>query len=209
MSAVLTATHSLLASLDPLPYRARMNRLALWARVASDRVQVCADLREQGPYERHLALVAAMVAGDSDGIVAATRDPQPSIRGAALTAALRAGLPIGEFTDRPAMERRRIYRALRRRRAPGVADALIGKVRAQFGDDEAAALLPACSAATVRALLPELEHALRLERLVRWHSGPLLDRVRERFAAASPVMRQRIWGEAAAGVLTSGYPTTQ
>ncbi len=201
MNVVLTATRGLLASLDPLSYRERMNRLAEWARIAPDRARVCTDLREQGLYERHLALVAAMVAGDSDGVVAAMRDPQPSIRGAALTAALRAGLPIGEVTDRPVVERRRIYRALRRRPEPGVADALIGEVRAQFGDDEAAALLPACSAATVRALLPDLEHAMRLERLVRWHSGPLLDRVRERLAAASPVMRQRIWGEAAAGVL--------
>ncbi|SCF21777.1 hypothetical protein GA0070558_15520 [Micromonospora haikouensis] len=201
MNAVHAVTRTLLTSLDPLPYGTRMNRLAQWARTTSDRVQVCAELREQGPYERHLALVAAMVAGDSDGIAVAARDLQPSIRGAALTAALRAGIPVGDITDRSAVERRRVYRALRRRRAPAVADTLIGEVRAQFGDDEAAALLPACGDATVRALLPDLEHALRLERLVRWHSGPLLDRVRERLAATPPELSARIWGDAAAAVL--------
>ncbi|MDO3703224.1 hypothetical protein Q3W71_16245 [Micromonospora sp. C28SCA-DRY-2] len=201
MYAVLAATRALLTSLDSLPYRRRMNRLAEWARTAPTRAQVCADLREQGPYQRQLALVAAMVARDADGIVAATRDPQPSIRGAALTAALRTGIAVGDLTDRPAVERRRVYRALRRRYAPAVADALITEVRTQFGDEEAAALLPACGADTVRALLPDLEHALDLERLVRRHADPLLDRIRERLAEAPPELRGRIWARAAGAVL--------
>ncbi|WP_030486985.1 hypothetical protein [Micromonospora chokoriensis] len=201
MNAVLATTRDLLTSLDPLPYRKRLNLLADWAHTAADRAQVCTDLREQGPYERHLALVAAMVARDTDGIAAATRDQQPSIRNAALTAALRAGLPIGDITDRPALERRRIYRTLRRRYTPGIADALIGEVRAEFGDDEAAALLPACGPDTLRALLPELEHALDLERLVRWHPGPLLERIHERLAGAPPELRRHIWNGAAKAVL--------
>ncbi|GAB3158478.1 hypothetical protein GCM10027290_61810 [Micromonospora sonneratiae] len=201
MNAVLTATRALLTLLDPLPYPARMNRLVEWARTTPDRARVCADLREQGPYERNLALVAALVTRDTDGIGAAVRDPQPSIRGAALTAAVRAGIPIGDVADRSAVERRHVYRALRLRYAPAVADALITEIRAQFGDKEAAALLPACGTDTVRTLLPELEHALKLERLVRWHSGPLLDRVRERLAVAGPELRGRVWGEAAGAVL--------
>jgi len=198
---VLTATRALLTSLDPLSYRDRMNRLTQWARTAPDRARVCADLRERGPYERHLALVAAMVARDTDGIIGATRDPQPSIKGVALTAALRAGVLPADHVDRPAAERRRIYRTLRRWHSPGIADALIVVVRAEFGDAEAAALLPACGADTVRALLPELEHALNLERLVRRHPGPLLDRVDERLAAAPPELRGRIWADAATAVL--------
>ncbi|SCG39693.1 hypothetical protein [Micromonospora coxensis] len=203
MIAVLTATRTLLTSLDPLPYRRRMNRLTEWARTAPDRARVCADLRQQGAYQRHLALVAALVVRDADGVAAALRDPQPSVRGAALTAALRAGIPIGDVTDRPATERRRVYRALRRRPAPAVADPLITQVRAAFGDEEAATLLPACGADTVRALLPDLEHALDLERLVRRHPGPLLDRIRERLATAPPELRTRIWSDAADAVLRS------
>ncbi|MEV4706086.1 hypothetical protein [Actinoplanes sp. NPDC049316] len=201
MYAVLTATRALLTSLDPLSYRRRMARLAGWARTASDRAAVCADLRSRGPYERHLALVAAVVAQDGDGIAAATRDPQPSIRMTALTAAVRAGIADGDHVDRPVTERRRVYRALRRRHAPDVADALIAVVHAEFGDEEAAALLPACGEDTVRVSLPDLEHALNLERLVRWHPGPLLDRVEERLAVSPAELRGRIWGEAAGAVL--------
>ncbi|MDG4786624.1 hypothetical protein O7626_11895 [Micromonospora sp. WMMD1102] len=201
MIAVLAATRTLLTSLEPLSYRERMVRLARWARSAPDRVQICADLRAQGRYERGLALVAALVTRDGDGIVAATADPEPSIRGAALTGALRAGLPVGDVVDRPVVERRRVYRALRRRHTPALADPLVTEVRARFGDEEAAALLPACGADTVRALLPDLEHAIDLERLVRWHQGPLVDRVRERLASARPERRGRIWGTAAEAVL--------
>jgi hypothetical protein len=52
---------------------------------------------------------------------------------------------------------------------PAVADTLVAAVRGQFGDEEAAAPLPACGAETVRALLPALEHAVNLDRLVRRH----------------------------------------
>jgi hypothetical protein len=201
MSGVLEATRDLLASLEPLTHRGRMNRLAAWARVAPDRVQVCADLRGQGPYERKLALVAAMAVADADGVAAAEHDPQPSIRAAALTAALRAGFPIGDHADRPAAERHRVYRTLRRESLPATADALIGAVRAEFGDEEAAALLPGCGADTVRALLPELEHALSPGRLVRRHPAVVLDRIRERLAAAPVERRDRIWAEAAGAVL--------
>lgn len=201
MGGVLAATRALLMSLDPLPYRARVGRLTEWARIAADRAEVCADLREQGLYERHLALVAAMVVRDTGGIAAAVRDPHPSVRAAALAAALRAGVPAGDHVDRSAAERRRVYRVLRRGPVAGIADALIAEVRAVFGDEEAAALLPACGAETVRALLPDLEHAVVLERLVRRHPGPLLDRVRERLAAAPAEQRVRIWGGAAGAVL--------
>ncbi|MFI2711312.1 hypothetical protein ACH495_14415 [Micromonospora sp. NPDC018662] len=201
MGVVLAATHALLTSLDPLPHRARMRRLADWARTAPDRAQVCADLRGQDAYARRLALIAAMVVADGDAVAAAAHDPQPSIRATALTVALRAGTPPGDLADRPAVERRRIYRTLRRRPAPAVADALITEVRDRFGDEEAAALLPACGTGTVRELLPELEHALDLERLVRRHAGTLLARTRERLAAAPPEQRARIWGEAAGAVL--------
>jgi hypothetical protein len=201
MSGVLDTTRDLLASLEPLSYRGRMNRLVAWARAAPDRVQVCADLRAHGSYERRLALVAALATGDTDGIAAALPDPQPSISGAALTAALRAGIPAGDHADRPAAERRRVYRTLRRDVRTDVADALIDQVRAGFGDEEAAALLPGCGSGTVRALLPDLEHALNLTRLVRRHPGPLLDRVRERLAAAPAGRRDRIWAEAAGAVL--------
>jgi hypothetical protein len=201
MISVLAATRDLLTVLDPLPYHQRIRRLAAWARSAPDRAEVCADLRGRGSYERQLALLAAAVTRDAEGLRAGIRDPQPSIRATALDAALRTGTPLPEVIALPAMERRRVYRTLRRLSAPDRADALISEVQASFGDGEAAALLPACGPATVRALLPELEPVLAPERLVRRHPGLLLERVTERLAGADAQERARIWSDAAGAVL--------
>ncbi|MBQ1046296.1 hypothetical protein KBX03_27740 [Micromonospora sp. C72] len=201
MGAVLTATRALLSSLDPLSHRERTRRLVAWARTAPDRRQVCADLRAQGPYERRLALLAATVTRDIEAVVATIGDPDPSISAAALTASVRAGAPPTDLTDRPAIARRRVYRALRRRPAPAVADALITAVRDRFGDHEAVALLPACGPDTVRAWLPDLEHALNPERLMRAHPAIVLARADERLAAAPPESRSQIWTEVAGAVL--------
>ncbi|MGC4897263.1 hypothetical protein [Micromonospora sp. DT31] len=198
---MLTATRALLTSLDPLSHRERTRRLVAWALTAPDRQRVCADLRALGAYERRLALLADLATRDTEAIAAAIDDPQPSISATALTAAVRAGMtPVG-LADRPAIARRRVYRALRRRPAPIVADPLITEVRDRFGDHEAAALLPACGPETVRALLPDLEHALNPERLLRRHSDVVLARIGERLATALPELRAGIWGEVAGAVL--------
>lgn len=130
--------------------------------------------RVRRPYERHLALVAATVARDADGIAAAARDPQPSIRSAALTAAAGTGLKLGDHVDRTATERRRVYRTLRRRHVPGVADALIAVVRAEFGDEEAAALLLACGADTVRQEILDSRRAKNLPNAAERHQADLV-----------------------------------
>ncbi|MDR7326893.1 hypothetical protein J2S44_007143 [Catenuloplanes niger] len=198
---MLTGTRKLLTSLTTLSYRERMTTLARWARTAPDRAEICADLRGQGVYERRLALIAATAVRDPAGIAAAVADPVPALRAEALAAAVHAGLPAHTHADRPPAERRRVYRALRRRFAPDVADALMPEVRARFGDDEAAALLPGCGTDTVRALLPALEHGVGLSRLVRRHAGVVLDRARERLAAAGPEERDRVWGDVVHAVL--------
>src|SRR4051794_38686791 len=104
----LRATRNLLTSLDPLPYRERMRHLRQWARSAGERAEVCADLRGRGGYERHLALVAAAIVQDPAGIAAGLADPVPAIRSFALAIAARAGLPVGDLTRWPAVDRRRI-----------------------------------------------------------------------------------------------------
>jgi hypothetical protein len=207
MCGVLATTWELLTSVDPMSYRQRLRQVAGWARVSADRVEVCADLRGLGAYERHLALVASMVVGDAHGVEAAMRDPQPSIKAAALGAAARAGLLGKADLDLSAMERRRIYRLLRRLKASTTADALIIGVRAEHGDDEAAAVLPACSTAVVRSLLPELEHAAGMGALMRRHPGLVLERTEARLVVATPEVRDRIWSEMGHAVL-DGDPGT-
>ncbi|WP_232344101.1 hypothetical protein [Actinoplanes awajinensis] len=198
---MLPATRTLLDSLDPLPYRDRMRHLADWARTAPDRAEVCAELRAGDGYARHLALVAALVVDDRAAIDAATRDPLPGLRSVALTAALRAGRLTGRVAELAAMDRRRIYRTLRVSPAPAIADALIGEIRAEYGDDEAAALLPACGEATVRDLLPDLAHTARLDRLARRHPELMAAYAADTLAAAHPESRAREWERLAAAVL--------
>ncbi|WIM94228.1 hypothetical protein ACTOB_006233 [Actinoplanes oblitus] len=199
---MLAATRELLDTLDPLPSRARLRHLAAWARTAPDRPEVCAELRAGDGYQRHLALVAALVADDAAAVDAAVHDPLPGLRSAALQAALRAGRLGPRIADLPASDRRRLYRTLRARPAPAIADALIGDIHARFGDAEAAALLPACGAATVRRLLPDLAHATRLRALVRRHPEPLIGFAAGTLAAAGPEDLVREWHRLAPAILT-------
>ncbi|MDI6100827.1 hypothetical protein QLQ12_19635 [Actinoplanes sp. NEAU-A12] len=206
MLGVIASTRRLLAVLDPLPYPRRLDHVAAWARTAPDRAAVCADLWREGAYERHLALIAAAVIGDVEAVTAATRDPVPGLRSVALEAAVRAGLPVGDVGDLAAVDRRRIYRVLRRLRRPAVADALIIEVLAAHGPAEAAALLPGCSAETVRTMLPDLEHVVNLSAVARTHQDVVHDRVRERLAAAKPEHRSLVWSPATAAAVLNGDP---
>ncbi|HWS38386.1 MAG TPA: hypothetical protein VN408_37330, partial [Actinoplanes sp.] len=198
------ATRELLAVLDPLPYRDRLRHVVAWARNAPDRAQVCAELRDRGPYERHLALVVAMSTGDTDGIRHALGDPLSRLRAVALGAALRSGqltvLPDGLA----AVDRRAVYRRLRGLGRPEIADALIGRVLDRHGRAEAATLLPACSEATIRAMLPLLEHRISLAALARRHPGAVHDRARELLSATEPRYRTALWPRLAQGVLRGG-----
>ncbi|GAA1610223.1 hypothetical protein GCM10009828_042640 [Actinoplanes couchii] len=184
-----------------MPFRQRLSHVATWARTAQDRAAVVAGLRAGGPYERRLALVAAIATGDADGIRAGCADETPAIRAEAFRAALRAGLDVWR-ADLPAADRRRIYRALRLVRVPGVADGLITEVGAAHGDAEAAMLLPVCGPDVVRRLLPSLEHAVNLSALARRHPGPVLERAAERLEQAPTAdVRDRIWTLVADAVL--------
>ncbi|MFI1993703.1 hypothetical protein [Actinoplanes sp. NPDC020271] len=201
MTAMLAATEDLLATLDPLPYRERMRRLAAWARTAPDRAQVGAELREGDAYQRRLALTAALVAGDTAAVDAAIEDPLPALRSIAITAALRAGRLTTPVAELPAVDRRRIHRTLRSASAPLVADALIGEIRAHFGDEEAAALLPACGASTVRALLPGLAHAAHLVVVARRHPLVFADYATGILAATAPESLDDQWRQLITAIL--------
>ncbi|MBU2664956.1 hypothetical protein KOI35_15745 [Actinoplanes bogorensis] len=192
---MLSATGDLLASLDPFPYGVRIARVMAWARSSPDRAEVCADLRTGGPYERSLALAAAA----DDEVLLALTDPQASIRARALTWAVRRRVELD--LDRPSVERRLIYRTLRGVNAPDYADAMLPRVRALYGDVEAAALLPACSSETVAASLPELDHAVNPTAVARRHPAVLLAHVTAQFEQADPAVRGRLWARIGHAVL--------
>ncbi|MBB4750710.1 hypothetical protein [Actinoplanes lobatus] len=198
---MIEATRELLAVLEPLPYRKRLHHVAAWAKTAPERAAVCADLRAGGQYERHLALIAAMSSRDLAAIDEFAGDPVPTLRAVALDAALRTGTLAGRIADLTAVDRRRLYRRVRRLRRPDLADRLIRDVLTYHGPREAAAVLPACGADTVRELLPTLEHLVNMAALARRHPTPVHERFRERLAAAEPARRTWIWYEAAQPIL--------
>ena len=170
-----------------------------WARSSPDRAEVCADLRTGGPYERSLALTAALAAGADDEVRLALTDPVASIRARALTWAVRERTELD--LDRPSVERRLIYRTLRAVPGPDYAEALLPRVRSLYGDVEAAALLPACGPELVAALLPELDHAVNLAVLARRHPAVLLAHVTAQLERADSALRARLWARIGPAVL--------
>ncbi|MFB6517659.1 hypothetical protein [Streptomyces sp. NPDC056401] len=170
------AAARLLASLAPLAHRERIRAAVAQVR-ALPPAEVPGLLAELADPDRHVpdtratALICARAVpcdpahGErlADLLVAGLTDPHGAVRAQAL-AALRTGRirPTAEVlvTDGvTAAAREQLVVSLHR--TPGsLPDALIDSVRVTWGDREAARLLPSCSPATVRRLLPELRHAL-------------------------------------------------
>ncbi|WP_106586217.1 hypothetical protein [Murinocardiopsis flavida] len=172
------AVDRLFAELDPLPFPARMRALATWARTAADgdpaRLRPLVDeLAARGAHGRRLAVFAAAVAGDADYVEARLTDDDAAVRGHAVKAARR--LPVGDAAleramfEAPEAVRRRIPSIITAGGRGALAERLLPRVRAHWGDAEAARLLAACGPAAVERLLPELFIAV-----ARWR--PLADR---------------------------------
>lgn len=117
--------------------------------------------------ERREALHQAMIDRDLPVIEEALRGDDLALRRAALRAVRT--LPVTDITDDAAAAvltdaslelRRAFYRTLFHARRTALADRLLPSVRQRWGDGEAAALLPACSAEVAAQQLPELAHAV-------------------------------------------------
>ncbi|GAA2379560.1 hypothetical protein [Dactylosporangium salmoneum] len=108
------------------------------------------------------------------------------------------------LADAPKDTRLKLYRAIRRRGRADLADAFVEEVRARYGGDEAATLLPTCGAAMVARLLPDLGHALGgLTALARRHPGLVLDLAARDLAELSGEERARWWSRGGAAVLAA------
>jgi hypothetical protein len=214
MTPMSPATARLMADIDSLPWRARMRLLADRARnLAPDELgPLLADLYAGDRFRREIALFMAIVAGHRPVLDAARDDPVWTVRRAAIGAWLGSGqVPAAEiavFADgAPWHDRRYVYRMLRKTRQTQVADALIDRVWRRFGDAEAARLLPACSAATLARLLPELSYPLGNWRgLAGRHPDLLLDVAGTQLAELAPPDRDRWWARFGSGVLAAAPP---
>ena len=147
------------------PERARIVARLAHAHAGSRELhQLIDDLSTRGRYEVRLALTMAVVTRDEDYLHAMLDSPDQDVLARTLVAWVRIGGASGEVVERlPGLSHRArtsVYRALRRHSGTELATALLAPVREQFGDREAAQVLPSCSPGVVAKELPTLAHAV-------------------------------------------------
>ncbi|MEU4104036.1 hypothetical protein AB0F16_26190, partial [Streptomyces tanashiensis] len=207
---MISTAEQLLAALEPLPHAARLRLTAVTAHRLAARGAVrplLTALAAGGPYERRLAALAALTAGEPDHLVARLGDPDPVVRRYALRGARR--LPVADaavetaYDDAPAVVRADLARLLRDGRRPELAERLVLRVRDAYGDRDAARLLPGCSTEFTARLLPELAGALAFEdwsTLAVRHPSAVLDHAERELGGIPRRLRDLWWRRHAAGI---------
>ncbi|WP_043620771.1 hypothetical protein [Nonomuraea candida] len=193
----------LLDEVEPLSHVRRCRRLAGYARERAGRpepAELLAGLARLGQYERVLAVLLATAARDLGHLTRAMSDPDPEVARYATLHAMRLGAPDDAVAEivrtAPAQQRRVVYHAIRRTGRRELAERLIDEVRARWGDEEAAGLLPACGAGAVAARLAALGHAVpNWKSLAKRHPMVVLGHV-ETVLAESPRYLRRGWWQA-------------
>lgn len=199
------AVDALYATLDPLAFPARMRALATWTRNqvgngdgAGGIRPLLDELNTRGLHGRRLAVVAAVIGGDVGFLVARLADPDATVRGHALKSTVH--LPIGDaaleraMDDAPEAVRRQVATAVLAGGRTALAERLIVSVREQWGDGEAARLLPGCGAEAVERLLPGLFLAVsRWRALGRRYPDLVLDEAARQLAELPEPSRTDWW----------------
>ncbi|MGI5459672.1 hypothetical protein ACQEWB_42175 [Streptomyces sp. CA-249302] len=199
---------SLLNALDPLSHPQRMRELAVRVRAMTPLRPVLEELEGRGTHGRQLAVVAASVGGDTEWIAVRIADPDSFVRGHALRVAESLGVSdeafVAGLADACEVVRRDLLGAVVVGGRTALADRLVDALRGDWGDTEAARLLPGCTAGTVARLLPELLHGVGAwTALARRHPTVVLDTLEGQLAALPPALRETWWsryGHAVAAV---------
>lgn len=196
-----SAAQHLLSALEPLPFPARLaltaqtaRRLAREGRLAS----LLTDLDARGPYERRLAALAALVGHDTGFLAERLADPDAVVAGYALRAARILPVPDeaveAAYDDAPAVRRHRLAGLLASGGRTVLAERLVVRLGTEWGDTEAARLLPACSTPFVARELPRLAHAVDgWTRLARRHPGPVLEHAERALADRADGQQREEW----------------
>ncbi|MCX4631653.1 hypothetical protein [Streptomyces sp. NBC_01443] len=198
----------LLAELDPLPYADRLRLVATTARdlaPSGELPGVLADLAGRGRYERRLAALAALAGRQTEYLAQQLADPDPVIRSFAVRAVRTLPVPDeaieAAYDDASAEIRRDLARAVLWGSRRALAERLVPVLRAEWGDGEAAVLLPACGPEFVSRLLPQLTRAVtQWTRLGRSHPGAVLDQAANELAELPELLRAMWWHRQAPGV---------
>ncbi|MGW7363617.1 hypothetical protein ACWGI8_09355 [Streptomyces sp. NPDC054841] len=190
----------LLAAIEPLPHARRLRHLARTAQAlahSGELPSVLAELDGLGPYERRLAALAALVGRRTDFLADRLGDRDHVVSGYALRAVRTLPIPDAAieaaYDNASSVTRQRLARAVTAARRIALAERLVVRLREEWGDAEAARLLPACSAEFVARTLPGLAHAVGTwTRLARRHPDPVLDHA-ERDLAGQPRHLRTDW----------------
>lgn len=212
---MISTAGELLAALEDLPHAARLRYTAVTAHRLSARGRLgplLTGLDALGPYERRLAALAALTAGEAEYLAARLADPDPVVRRYALRGARRLPVPDSAveaaYEDAPAVVRAGLTRLLRDGRRPRLAERLVPRVRAEYGDRDAARLLPGCSREFTARLLPELAGALAYEDwggLAVRHPCAVLDHA-ERELDGLPSRSRDLWWRRHANAIAAALP---
>ncbi|MFJ3639246.1 hypothetical protein ACIPRD_05760 [Streptomyces sp. NPDC090108] len=212
-----TTGDDLITALEPLPFPARLTLTARTARRLADEGRLgalLADLDARGPYERRLAALAALAAGDAGHLAGRLTDPDPVVAGYALRAVRVLPVPDeaveAAYEDAPAALRRRLAAVIAADGRTALAERLAARLGAEWGDAEAARLLPACSAEYAARELPRLAYAVDgWTRLARRHPGPVLDLLERESAGRAGTLERDAWWRLNAttvAALAAGHP---
>ncbi|MGW5345128.1 hypothetical protein [Streptomyces sp. HUAS TT3] len=208
---MISTADELLAALDPLSHSARLRYTAVTARRLAARGELRplpTTLDALGPYERRLAALAAMTAGEVEHVAARLADRDPVVRRYALHGARRLPVPDAAveaaYDDAPAVVRADLARLLRDGRRSALAERMLLRARTEYGDRDAARLLPGCSTEFTARLLPELAAAIAFEdwsTLAVRHPFAVLDHAeRELGDRPSERLRDPWWRRHATGI---------
>ncbi|MFE8595902.1 hypothetical protein [Archangium violaceum] len=173
---------ALLSELDSLGHGARLSRVSRLGHESQGSpalTQLMDELLSGDAYEASLALELARSARDESRVLRGLTHPSSLVRAQA------AALAGSHVQDDAALERllpemspfvrRRFLKDVARAQRSALAARLLPIVLGRHGAAEAALLLPALDADTVRRLLPQLEHTFRAWRtLVRRHPDEVL-----------------------------------
>ncbi|MFJ9944298.1 hypothetical protein [Streptomyces erythrochromogenes] len=208
---MISTADDLLVALEPLPHAARLRHTAVTAHRLAAREgalrPLLTALDARGPYERRLAALAALTGGDIEHLAARLGDGDPVVRRYALRGARRLPVPDraieAAYDDAPAVVRADLARLLRDGRRPRLAERLALRARTEYGDRDAARLLPGCSPEFTAKLLPDLAGALAFEdwsTLAARHPLAVLDHAERELGDLPEQLRARWWKRHAAAI---------
>ncbi|MER6420021.1 hypothetical protein [Streptomyces sp. NPDC001137] len=196
-----TTAEQLLSALEGLPFPARLARTARTARRLAEQGELApllAELDTRGPYGRRLAALAALVGRDAGFLAGRLADPDAVVSGYALRAARTLPVPDAAieaaYDNAPAALRGRLARLLASGGRSALAERLVARLGEEWGETEAARLLPACSTPFVARELPRLAHAVDgWTRLARRHPGPVLEHAERALADRADLPAREEW----------------